>query len=153
MSVRLLASHAGASGRYLRLVSPVLNWPGVPYQEGGCSVPVGVHSHLDGSKVSSSRVTWLFAVVVHHGIHFSALFGLLNARCKNSAVKKPNLPFHLQVRVINFKLPLQPHEKYYIAQYEEPGVSLLTRMKDYYTTNTQYITLIVKEKKETGTRV
>ena len=33
-------------------------------------------------------------------------------------------------RVINFKFPLQPHHKYYTAQYEEIGFSYLTEMKD-----------------------
>ena len=31
-----------------------------------------------------------------------------------------------------FKFPLQPHQEYYITQYEEIGFSLLTRMKDDY---------------------
>ena len=38
-------------------------------------------------------------------------------------------------RVINFKLPLQPHQKYNIPQYGELGFSYLTQMKDEYTTN------------------
>ena len=33
-------------------------------------------------------------------------------------------------RVINLKFPLQPHQKYYITQYEEFGFSLLTKMND-----------------------
>ena len=36
-------------------------------------------------------------------------------------------------RVINFKLPLQLHQKYYTTQYEELGFSSLTQMKDDYT--------------------
>ena len=43
-------------------------------------------------------------------------------------------------RVINLKFPLQPHQKYYTAQYEELGFSSLTQMKDDYTTNSRYIT-------------
>ena len=41
-------------------------------------------------------------------------------------------------RVINFKFPLQPHQKYYITQYEELGFSKLTQMKADYTTNSSY---------------
>ena len=41
-------------------------------------------------------------------------------------------------RVINVKFPLQPHQKYYITQYEELGFPLLTEMK-YYTSNPQYL--------------
>ena len=37
-------------------------------------------------------------------------------------------------RVINSKFPLQPHQKYYITQYEELGFSYLTQMEDDYTT-------------------
>ena len=37
--------------------------------------------------------------------------------------------------IIIFKFPLQPHQTYYITQYEERGFSLLTQMKDYYVTN------------------
>ena len=37
--------------------------------------------------------------------------------------------------IIIFKFPLQPHQKYYITQYEERDFSLLTQMKDYYVTN------------------
>ena len=36
---------------------------------------------------------------------------------------------------INFKFCLQPHQKYYIMQYEELGFSSLSQMKDDYTTN------------------
>ena len=38
-------------------------------------------------------------------------------------------------RAINLKFLLQPHQKYYITQYEELGFSYLTQMKDDYTTN------------------
>ena len=37
-------------------------------------------------------------------------------------------------RVINFKLPLQPHQKYYITQYGELAFSSRTQMKDDHTT-------------------
>ena len=37
-------------------------------------------------------------------------------------------------RVINVKFPLQPHQKYYITQYEELGFSYLTQMENDYTT-------------------
>ena len=43
-------------------------------------------------------------------------------------------------RVINFKFPLQPHQKYYITQYEELGVSSLSRIKDDHTSNSHCIT-------------
>ena len=43
-------------------------------------------------------------------------------------------------RVINVKFLLQPHQKYYITQYGEPGFSQLTHMKDDYTTNSHYLT-------------
>ena len=53
----------------------------------------------------------------------------------------PDQPFH-SLRVINVKFPLQPHQKYYITQYEEFGFSLLTQMKDDYTTDSHlYISL------------
>ena len=42
--------------------------------------------------------------------------------------------------VINFKFPLQPHQKYYVTQYEELGCSYLTEMRDDYTTNCHYCT-------------
>ena len=45
-------------------------------------------------------------------------------------------------RVINFKFPLRPHQKYYITQYEELGLSSLTQMKDDYTTNSHYLTYV-----------
>ena len=38
-------------------------------------------------------------------------------------------------RLVNYKLPLQPHQTYYTTQYEELGFSQLTQMKDDYTTN------------------
>ena len=41
-------------------------------------------------------------------------------------------------RVINFKFPLQPHQKDYITQYEELGFSQLNQMKDDYTINSYY---------------
>ena len=44
------------------------------------------------------------------------------------------------LRVVNFKFPLQPHQKYYITQYEEFGFSLLSQMKDDHTTNPHYLT-------------
>ena len=53
------------------------------------------------------------------------------------------MTYHLTLslpRVINLKFPLQPHQKYYTAQYEELGFSSLTQMKDDYTTNSCYIT-------------
>ena len=43
-------------------------------------------------------------------------------------------------RVINFKFLPQPHQKYYITQYGELGISYLTQMKDDYTTNSHYLT-------------
>ena len=43
-------------------------------------------------------------------------------------------------RVINVKFLLQPHQKYYITQYEELGFSKLTRMKDDYTTKSHNLT-------------
>ena len=44
-------------------------------------------------------------------------------------------------RVINFKFPLQPHQKYNITQYGELGFSWLTQMKDDYATNFHHILL------------
>ena len=41
-----------------------------------------------------------------------------------------------------FQIPLQPHQKYDITQYEELGFSCLTLMKDDYTTNSHYLTLM-----------
>ena len=35
-------------------------------------------------------------------------------------------------RVIDVKVPLQPHQKYYITQYEELAFAQLTQMKDDY---------------------
>ena len=46
-------------------------------------------------------------------------------------------------RVINFKFLLQPHQKYFITEYEELGFSWLTQMKDDYTTNSHYLTLYI----------
>ena len=43
-------------------------------------------------------------------------------------------------RVINFKLLLQPHQKYYITQYEELGFSSVTQMNDDYTTDSHWNT-------------
>ena len=42
--------------------------------------------------------------------------------------------------LINFRFPLQPHQKYSIAQCEEPRFLQLTQMKDDYTTNSYYLT-------------
>ena len=42
-------------------------------------------------------------------------------------------------RVTNFKLPLQPNQKYNIT-HGELGFSKLTQMKDYYTTNSHNLT-------------
>ena len=38
-----------------------------------------------------------------------------------------------------FQTPLQPHQKYYITQYEELGFSTLTQMKDDYASNSHYL--------------
>ena len=43
-------------------------------------------------------------------------------------------------RVINFKFLLQPHQKYYITQYEELGFSSFTLMTNDYTANAHYTT-------------
>ena len=43
-------------------------------------------------------------------------------------------------RVINFKFPLQLHQKYNITQYEELDFPSLALMKDDYTTNSHSIT-------------
>ena len=48
--------------------------------------------------------------------------------------------FTLNARVINVKLPLQPHQKYYITQHEELSFSSLTQRKDDYAANSHYIT-------------
>ena len=45
------------------------------------------------------------------------------------------LAFTLHPERDQFQNPLPPHQKYYITQYEEPGFSRLTQMKDDYTTN------------------
>ena len=42
-------------------------------------------------------------------------------------------------RVMNFKFPLQPHQKYSTTQYEERGFSQLAQMKDDYTTDPRYL--------------
>ena len=42
-------------------------------------------------------------------------------------------------RVINFKFPLKPYQKYYTTQYEEVGFSSLTQMEHDYTTNSHCI--------------
>ena len=47
-------------------------------------------------------------------------------------------PFTLKSDQLKF--PLQPHQKYYITQYEELGFSKRTQMKDDYTTNCHYLT-------------
>ena len=44
------------------------------------------------------------------------------------------------LRVINVKIPLQPHKKYDITQYGKLNFSYLTHMKGDYTTNSHYIT-------------
>ena len=44
------------------------------------------------------------------------------------------------LRVIDVKIPLQPHQKYNITQYGELDFSQLTQMKSDYTTNSRYIT-------------
>ena len=43
-------------------------------------------------------------------------------------------------RVIKFKIILQPHQQYYITQYEELGFSSLNQLKVDYTTNSHYLT-------------
>ena len=44
-------------------------------------------------------------------------------------------------RVINLKFPLLPHQKFYITQYGERGsIANTQQMKDYYTTNSHYLT-------------
>ena len=53
------------------------------------------------------------------------------------AIKSGSLTLSLP-RVINCKFPLQPHQKYYITQYEEFGFSKLTQMNDEYTTNSHF---------------
>ena len=52
--------------------------------------------------------------------------------CKNAPVSLP--------RGINLKFPLQPQQKYHITRYGELGFPWLTQMKDYYTTNSHYLT-------------
>ena len=42
-----------------------------------------------------------------------------------------------------FQFSMQPHQKYYITQYEQLGFSYLTQMKDEYTTNSQYLNLCI----------
>ena len=49
--------------------------------------------------------------------------------------------------VINFKFPLQPHQKYYITQYEECDFSKLTQMNDDHTTNSHYLILYISLQK------
>ena len=45
-------------------------------------------------------------------------------------------------RVINFKLLLQPHQKYYITQYEELGFSSVTQIKDDSNIDSHYTFLL-----------
>ena len=44
--------------------------------------------------------------------------------------------------MINFKFLLQPHQEYYITQYQELGFSQLTKIEYDYTTNSHYLTYI-----------
>ena len=53
-----------------------------------------------------------------------------------------NLDLQMQ---IDSKFPLQPRHKYYITQYEELELSLLTQMKDDYTTNSHWSHLYTGE--------
>ena len=53
--------------------------------------------------------------------------------------------FNTFPRVINFKFPLRPHQKYNISQYEERGFSELPPMKDDYTTNSYYLTYTLRD--------
>ena len=46
-------------------------------------------------------------------------------------------------RVIKFKFPLQPHQKYYIIQYEELGFPLHASMKDDCATSLRYCTSLI----------
>ena len=49
----------------------------------------------------------------------------------------------LNPRVINLKFPLRPHQKYRITQCGELGFSELAQIKDYYTTNSHYLTYAI----------
>ena len=44
------------------------------------------------------------------------------------------------LRVVNFKFPLQPQHKCYIAQYGKLGFPQLTQMRDDYIANSRYLT-------------
>ena len=55
----------------------------------------------------------------------------LHSLCTSSTLFLPN--------VINVKIPLQPHQKYYITQFEELGFPWLTQVNDC-TTNSLYLT-------------
>ena len=58
-----------------------------------------------------------------------------------SPAKPSNVRLTLSLpRVINFKFPLQPRQKYYITQYEELGFSSLTQLRDDYAFNSHYLT-------------
>ena len=56
-----------------------------------------------------------------------------------SRVQAPFLTLSLP-RVINFKFPLQPHQKYNITQYGELGFSWLPQMTDDHTTTSRQLT-------------
>ena len=62
----------------------------------------------------------------------------------NVEIKKlSTFPWHLTLslpRVIKFKFPLLPHQKYNTTQYEELGFSSLTLMTNDYTANSHYTT-------------
>ena len=59
----------------------------------------------------------------------------LNSTCQHRCFKTLSL-----LRVINVKLSLQLHQKYFITQHEELGFSWLIQMKEDYTSNSHYLT-------------
>ena len=47
------------------------------------------------------------------------------------------------LRVINFKFPLPPDQKYNVTQYGKLGFSYLSQMKDDYTADSRYVACIL----------
>ena len=84
---------------------------------------------------------------LQHRQNYSSHERLVNVivNISSAALVHPVQPIHGRStlslpRVINLKPLLQPHQKYYITQYEELGFSQLTQMKDDKTTDSHWDT-------------
>ena len=61
--------------------------------------------------------------------NYPCVSGIIRRRCQLLEVIWISFLTLSLPRVINFKFPLQPHQKYYITKYEEPVFSYLTKWK------------------------